>query len=715
MVFILSVFTCSRSACSVGLMFATNTPAASAPQFSFDRGPCGQSDHFARHFDGLGRCPARETLEVIPTKLLVSYVYLWSRSGDIAPNGRTRQRAPAVTASSCDVAEQARLAKMLELHRPLRQGGDMDVIANVYCRRLPSPSLPSHVATQDQYWRQSCGAEVSLTKPFSYVAKVAATVAAAVLQAACGGGDTGTASPTATPSSITLAPACSGTHCSARGTTYSGAGVGVWQATNRGGAAGAVSVSIDGLTGQTVTLIYTNQGEAAQPLSANSQNTLGATGARIQEASASGTLDAIFAAFDLMIFNFNAHALDGYTSGPASTKQQAASNDTVLRPRSATGVGAQRTWNHQQPDGKAVVISATLRRQATATDGRIVNLWVQDSEYGTSKISDGIINTLSTKFASGNQSIYTLAKSLIGQPWGEYSSSASLIGPDQSLDIVVLNIQPDGQPYGRVGYFWARNNFTTGAQPLSNQSLSLYMDSETVYLGGTEGMNMILSTLGHEFTHMANFYQRGVLHGSQHMYDGMWLEEMTAMTMEDVLSGQVNPSYDNVRDSRFPAWLQSAYDCALTAFDPSPSSPCPGYPISGSLGGFLLRQYGVSYYKNLLQNFSSTDSVEVLTNALQANGGERLGDAVARWGTAIALLPASSSPSGFAYPARTDGGFAIPGVDGPNYAGQRRLPSSVPSTLQGFGQFPVSRGMKIGTYSETLTVPANSVVSIVVQ
>lgn len=64
-----------------------------------------------------------------------------------------------------------------------------------------------------------------------------------------------------------------------------------------------------------------------------------------------------------------------------------------------------------------MTVTATLRQQATATDGRIVNLWVEDSEYGSSKISDGIINTLLTKFSSGSQSVYSLATSLVGQPW----------------------------------------------------------------------------------------------------------------------------------------------------------------------------------------------------------------------------------------------------------------------------------------------------------
>ncbi|CBJ35089.1 M30 family zinc metallopeptidase [Ralstonia solanacearum] len=564
--------------------------------------------------------------------------------------------------------------------------------------------------------------DVRSTKQTIWTAAIAAVMATAL--AGCGGGGGGSdsgssgASTQASPASMAVSPACSGTNCGALGTTYAGSGIGVWQATNTGGTAAAVPVSIAGLKGQSVTLIYTNQSAAAQPMPPVSLSTAGLsnTGSTsaakpLASTSAQGDTDA---AFDRALSDFNAHALDGYASGPAPLKTQATTSDTVLRPQSVASVGAQRSWNHQQPDGTAVVVSATLRQQATATDGRIVNLWVEDSEYGSSKISDSIISTLLTKFSSGSQSVYTLATSLVGQPWGAYSSSASLIDPNQALDIVVLNVEPDGQPYGRVGYFWARNNFTTSAQPLSNQSLSLYVDSETIYLGGTNGLNTVISTLGHEFTHMANFYRRGVLHGSAYMY-GTWLEEMTAMTMEDALSSQIDSSFNNVRDSRFPAWLQSTYNCALTAFDPSLSSSCPGYPISGSLGGFLLRQYGLAYYRNLLQNFSTIDSATLLNNAIQAGGGTGLGDAIARWGTAIALLPAASSPSGFAYPARTESGFSVPAVNGPNYSAQRSMPSSVPATLQGYGQFPVARGTKIGTYAETITVPAYSTVSIVVQ
>ncbi|MCA3773646.1 MAG: hemagglutinin, partial [Cutibacterium sp.] len=115
-------------------------------------------------------------------------------------------------------------------------------------------------------------------------------LALAVLVAAlagCGGGD-GTETPqgqatpqspnspvTGTPESPTtpakptslVAPSC--LNCGAvDSSTYAGTGVGVWQATNATSAAADVPVSIDGLTGQDVTLVFTNESGVAQPMPA---------------------------------------------------------------------------------------------------------------------------------------------------------------------------------------------------------------------------------------------------------------------------------------------------------------------------------------------------------------------------------------------------------------------------------------------------------------
>ncbi|MDF6965518.1 hypothetical protein NLR10_25045, partial [Escherichia coli] len=90
------------------------------------------------------------------------------------------------------------------------------------------------------------------TKQWTIVMMVAAAGALAACGGGGGGGSSG-ATPAATQSSsanITVAPACSGSNCGALGNTYAGSGVGVWQATNTGGSAGTVPVSIAGLTGQ---------------------------------------------------------------------------------------------------------------------------------------------------------------------------------------------------------------------------------------------------------------------------------------------------------------------------------------------------------------------------------------------------------------------------------------------------------------------------------
>lgn len=187
-------------------------------------------------------------------------------------------------------------------------------------------------------------------------------------------------------------------------------------------------------------------------------------------------------------------------------------------------------------------------------DGCVINLWVENIEYGMSKISDGIINMFIIKFVLGMQLVYMLVILLVGQLWGSYFSLVSLIDLNQVFDIVVLNIQFDSQFYGCVGYFWVCNNFIISLQLLLNQLLLLYVDLEIIYLGGIDGLNIVILIFGYEFIYMVNFYQCGVLYGLQYMY-GMWLEEMMVMMMEDVFFSQIDFIFNNVCDSCFLVWL----------------------------------------------------------------------------------------------------------------------------------------------------------------
>ncbi len=300
------------------------------------------------------------------------------------------------------------------------------------------------------------------------------------------------------------------------------------------------------------------------------------------------------------------------------------------------------------------------------------------------------------------------------------------------MDIVFVNFDRNNRPYGLLGYFWSLHNFLRDANDpdlkYSNQSLSFYMDSETLYLtkdaNGNltdQGLKEQISTLGHELTHMINFYQRSVLMyesstGRDFSFD-TFLEEMSAMMMEDWVSLRLDASFNTIRDGRFPEWLaNAAYNCDLTRWINETSNTCFSYNVSGSFGGFLLRQYGMGFYQNLLRNRDSTDSLAMLDNAIRSiDPATGLDSALVRWGTSIALLPATTSPVGYAYPEQLIAGYLLPALNGPDYIDDRILPRTVPTYLEGYAHFPLERHPVGASYSEVIPVPPGVTLSVVAQ
>ncbi len=167
--------------------------------------------------------------------------------------------------------------------------------------------------------------------------------------------------------------------------------------------------------------------------------------------------------------------------------------------------------------------------------------------------------------------------------------SADQSGTLQPIDIVIINITPDNAAFGTVGYFfYERNNYLNSASSYSNESLSFYLDSETIYKARdasryvTTGLDYELSTLAHEFTHMINFYQRNVLKDPGYDYVN-WLDEMAAMGMEDIVDTQINPAYNAVRDLRFANWLNAGgYNCSFDVFNDDVDATCFSYSTGGA-------------------------------------------------------------------------------------------------------------------------------------
>ena len=540
--------------------------------------------------------------------------------------------------------------------------------------------------------------------------KTAIALALGAVLAGCGGGGGG--GPSGPSSQLTAA--CSGTACgAANATTYSGQGVGVWSYTNTTQAEQQIPVALTNLGSKQVTLIYTNNGDASVPMPALTLTPPAATTATAQKSlsAAPATGNQI----PERIRNFKPRLTAADTQARQSIKPQAA----AILP-----VGSQRSWFVQPGDSRIETRQATLRRQAsvpTPTGTRTINVWLEDSEYDAAKVSDAMLDTLVQRFTSGSDAVYPLITGLSGEPWGAHSYG-NLIDPDQPLDIVFVNFVPDRTPYGLLGYFWSLNNFKADpADPdvkYSNQSLSFYMDTETLYLDPAAGMTNQISTLSHEFVHMTNFYRRSVQlskPGTDYAFD-TFLEEMSAMMGEDIVAQRVTPGFNSIASGRVPSWLsRSGFNCDPAAWSADTAAPCFGYDVNGSLGAYLVRQYGVGFYKQLLSNTTSTDSLQVLGNAIQQAGGPTLPVAVQRWGANIALLPADS-PSGFGWPARTEQGFTLAAINGSSLASSRVLPTTVPVNLNARGHFPFLRQPDAqGTYQEQLRVPAGSTLTAVVR
>lgn len=542
-----------------------------------------------------------------------------------------------------------------------------------------------------------------------------AALLAAMSVTACGGGggDAPAATPTNASPSVpvasapvppTLAPACGG--CSAvDASNYSGSGIGVWSASNTTGAPADVPVAIGGVNGKAVTLLYTN-GATAQAMPA------GLSLSVIQSVLGNLSIQSVSTGQDEQTLRDIAEFNRTGWAALAGGKQVASLSEIAPPPPLASVLNDTKSWYHTDGTRRA----ATLVKQVSTADATTVNIWVETTESVPGKVTGTLVDTLAAAFASGG-GIYDMLTSVGGPLWGAHSYNNLIAGSGQPVDIVVLNFDNNSKPFGTVGYFWGLHNLKATSDSRSNESLSLYLDSETMYLGGAEGLKSMKMTMAHEGMHMQNFYRRGVKAGQQYAFDS-WLEEMSAMMMEDFASQTIDPTYNAIRDVRFRDYVSYGngnFNCNMLNFTGF-GATCESYSVSGSFGGFLDRQLGLAFYKDLLGRTSSADSKTVLDQAIKAARPDSgFSQELLRWSvTSNSLMPAATSPARYGYPARVDGGFTLPLIDPDLFRASRKLPVAVPATLQPYGSFPVVRSNAGATFSETVRVPAGATLSVVV-
>ena len=537
-----------------------------------------------------------------------------------------------------------------------------------------------------------------------------------------GGGTAGAAAPPAaaaeTPSPLTAA--C--TNCGAvDGNTYAGAGTGVWQVSNDTSLSKDFALSIKGLTGQLVTLVFTN--ESAQEVVMPSLQILSSANAgapALSKSMTGGSADADApAAFNAEVAQFNRQGFAKLLSQPAASGVNAklSASSAPPAPAATYTVGQQRTVYLLDQSQRTV----RLTGQRTTGDGMLVNVWVETSELDPARVSATLADRMRDAFAAAG-GIYDMLVKVGGPLWGPHGHAELLAGSGQPIDIFLVNFDHNGKPYGMGGYFWGLNNFKKGTGQLaySNESLSMYMDTETMYLDGEKGMRQVVTALAHEGMHMQNFYRRSVSMGSQFAFDD-WLEEMSALMMEDWASYSLDNSHNAIRDARLPYYLNyrgsGSYNCELTRWDPM-GTVCESYAVVGSFGGYLNRQFGLGFFQSMLRSTGQTDSAAVLEAAIKAQRPTSgIGQEMRRFSSAAAgLVPLSADVAGYSMPTRNDDGLQLVAMDPAALGESRRgLPTAVPATLKGFASFPVSRFRLSGTYKETVRVPQGSTLTVVIR
>jgi hypothetical protein len=486
--------------------------------------------------------------------------------------------------------------------------------------------------------------------------------------------------------------------------TYAGNDTGVWQVRNADSAAINVPVSIQGLSGQTVTMVYTNDSATTTvDMSAVTLSQVGLMRSSLMPETAADPLSAVK--------TFNSKGWSKLTSKSTGRglQQRIAAVSLTIAP------GATRTVYLYNGEQRTV----TLARQQTTSDGTLVNAWVDQNEYTDSKVGNALAQTILSSYADPS-GIYDKLKSLGGPMWGPNAAKYSglIAASNQPIDLFLVNIDRNGQPYNVVGFFYALNSFqrAAGDTAYSNESLGLFIDTETLYLAGADGVRLAKQTLAHEGMHMQNFYRRALGMGDSYAYD-TWLDEMTAMMAEDWVASSIDSANNPIRDTRMTTYLnwqaQGAYNCSLFTWTPMGSS-CESYGLAGSFGGFLNRQLGLAFYKDLLTQ-NTANSQEALDASIKRyRAGSSLVEEMRNFETAAAGgVPYGANIPAYRFDARDEGGFSLVSIDPAGYP--RAMPTSLPAQLAPLGSFPVKRSNVTGTFYETVSLKPGTSVTVVVR
>lgn len=522
--------------------------------------------------------------------------------------------------------------------------------------------------------------------------------------------------------SVFLTPDCEGDFCGARGNSWLGKGWGIWKYDNTGDADAELNIKISDLKRSRVTIVLSNFSDQEKipggDLTPRTTSSYYASEVSEQE--------RVAAQLDNTAYEALIPLKEFLSASPPVTRDASSEDDSYYDlPVTTWQAGTTHTWKCVNPaQGGGFTESdvvATLMSSMQASDGKYIHLWAENGENLQTSGTEQAKNLLGSL---GNM-YEAVTKLTEGDIWGAHHSAELIAANTTDLHLLAQNMQKHGWPVKTDGFFYTGNNYASYSP--SNHALMLYVNAETI----AKNTDRCISTLAHELTHMINFYERRVKRDVPPFE--LWLEEGTALATEDILADSLFPGntpgiprfHAIVDEERLSAWIELRNICSLTT-PQTQSGALPMctqstfYVTSSVFMSFLLRHYGIKFYRALLK--SSKAGIDAVEYALESAMHDTRGSHVAldewpaifrRWGALLALMPDHNIPRQYGLPQHASEGYTLAGIDLSTFSKEFKshlsgyLALNLPkNTILRYSHGTIIDENQSGVYERIVTIPA---------
>ena len=381
-------------------------------------------------------------------------------------------------------------------------------------------------------------------------------------------------------------------------------------------------------------------------------------------------------------------------------------------PPADMALGTSKVWTDTFGETN-VDYTTTARLSCNDSRQRRIVFW---ADSGFNSATSGYSSSLALlgKTMCGSTGAIARMASLLGNVWGPHASVGMISDDTAPQDVNIVIVSPTDAPW--AGYFSGGNSFKKSVVADSNEAVAFFVNADIV----NKDIQFANSTLVHELTHMVNWYERSVRRGLPR--HNTWMEEMSAMMTEDVLSSTLTDKnglpYNKITGLRLPYYLSTGAGLSMVNWVELKDAS-GHYGMAGSLGAYLNRRFGLGIYKDMVTECTGTSSWDCLDNLIKKYNGPGMVQVFNEFGAAVFGLATNRDPaSQFTYPARVDGLYPLPAVDLQAFKKYRPSQAAAVINLQATSHTYLVEAVNVGIFTYTrrgIKIPPFSSLNVLVR